>query len=117
MGDVFLLEVWVWVVDLRRGGGEGDLWGRCRLADIENTSPFCEGGSGSASSSDSGANAPGGNLEAVCDLTMEGPPDPEVFAKPFVKLVPKTEKENGAEVSSASDSARSVVCVGSSSAV
>jgi hypothetical protein len=38
----------VWVVDFRRGGGEGDLWGcRCRLADIENTPPFCEGGSGS----------------------------------------------------------------------
>lgn len=100
------------VIDFRRGGGEGGLWGcRCRPADIENTSPSCEGCSGSASSSDSGANAPGGNLEeVVCDLTMEGPSDLEVFVKPFVELVPKTEKENGAEVSS------DVVCVGSSSA-
>ena len=53
----------------------------------------------------------------VCDWATEGPSDLEVFAKPFVELVPKTEKENGTEVSSGSDCARSVVCIGPSSAV
>ena len=43
---------------------------------------------------------------------MEGPSGFEVFEKLFDELVPKTEKENGAD-----DSSASVVCVGSSSAV
>lgn len=64
-----VLLIWVRMVDFRRGGGDVDLCGfRCRLVEIENTSLFCEGGSGSGSSSDSGANAPGGSLEEVgCD--------------------------------------------------